>query len=95
MLEIYNQTVDLSRRVVSYALKGMSFREFLEFEYNLKLEKQSLVAILNSHREIANRIIFDFKILPAFKKYLQNGKRFSKQNTTLVVRLTVLKKLFS
>jgi len=73
MLEIYQQSVDLSRRVISYELKGLSFREFLEYEYNLKLEKRSLEDILNNHREIANSIIFDFKILPAFKKYLQIG----------------------
>jgi len=73
MLEIYQQSVDLSRRVVSYELKGLSFREFLEYEYNLKLEKQRLEDVLNHHREIANTIIFDFKILPAFKKYLQIG----------------------
>ena len=73
MLEIHQQSVDLSRRVVSYELKGLSFREFLEYEYNLKLEKQRLEDILSNHREIANSIIFDFKILPAFKKYLQTG----------------------
>ena len=73
MLEIYQQSVDLSRRVVSYELKGLSFREFLEYEYNLKLEKQKLEDILSNHREITNSIIFDFKILPAFKKYLQIG----------------------
>jgi predicted AAA+ superfamily ATPase len=73
MLEIYQQSVDLSRRVVSYELKGLSFREFLEYEYNLKLETQRLKDILSNRREIANSIIFDFKILPAFKKYLQIG----------------------
>ncbi|MDR2621904.1 MAG: AAA family ATPase [Dysgonamonadaceae bacterium] len=73
MLEIYQQSVDLSRRVVRYELKGLSFREFLEYEDGLKLEKYSLEDILSHHREIANSIIFDFKILPAFKKYLQTG----------------------
>ena len=73
MLEIYKQSVDLSRRVVSYELKGLSFREFLQYEYNLKLETKGLEDILNNHREIANSIIYDFKILPAFKKYLQVG----------------------
>jgi len=73
MLEIYQQSVDLSRRVVAYELKGLSFREFIEYEYNQKFEKQSLTAVLSNHRDIANSIIFDFKILPAFKKYLQIG----------------------
>jgi predicted AAA+ superfamily ATPase len=73
MLEIFQQSVDLSRRTVRYELKGLSFREFLEYEYGLKLEKYSLEDILKHHREIANSIIFDFKILPAFKKYLQTG----------------------
>ncbi|MCL2040813.1 MAG: AAA family ATPase [Bacteroidales bacterium] len=73
MLEIYKQSVDLSRRVVSYELKGLSFREFLEYEYGHKFDKLALEDILKNHREIANSIIFELKILPAFKKYLQNG----------------------
>ena len=73
MLEIYKQSVDLSRRVVSYELKGLSFREFLAYEYGHKFDKLTLEDILKNHREIANSIIFELKILPAFKKYLQNG----------------------
>jgi predicted AAA+ superfamily ATPase len=73
MLEIYKQSVDLSRRVVSYELRGLSFREFLDYEYGHKFEKQTLDNILKNHREIANSIIFELKILPAFKKYLQVG----------------------
>jgi hypothetical protein len=45
----------------------------LDFEYGIKYAKYSLEDILSNHREIANSIIFDFKILPAFKKYLQTG----------------------
>ena len=97
MLEIYQQSVDLSRRVVSYELKGLSFREFLEYEYNLKLEKQGLATILNSHREIANSIIFDFKILPAFKKYLQTGYypfyKKSKENYYYAIQQSINKTL--
>ena len=73
MLEIYKQSVDLSRRVVSYELKGLSFREFLEYEYGHKFDKLKLEDILKNHREIATGIIFELKILPAFKKYLQHG----------------------
>jgi len=73
MLEIYRHSVDLSRRVVSYELKGLSFREFLEFEYGVRYPKYSLEDIVSNHRAISNGIIFDFKILPAFKKYLQTG----------------------
>jgi predicted AAA+ superfamily ATPase len=73
ILEIYSRSVDLSRRVVSYELKGLSYREFLEFEYGAKYPNHSLEEILSSHRDITNEIIFDFKILPAFKMYLQTG----------------------
>ena len=97
MLEIHQQSVDLSRRVISYELKGLSFREFLEYEYNLKLEKQSLTAILSNHREIANSIIFDFKILPTFKKYLQTGYypfyKKSKENYYYAIQQAINKTL--
>jgi predicted AAA+ superfamily ATPase len=97
MLEIHQQSVDLSRRIVSYELKGLSFREFLEYDYNLKLEKQNLEDILSNHREIANSIIFDFKILPAFKKYLQTGYypfyKKSKDNYYYAIQQTINKTL--
>ena len=97
MLEIYQQSVDLSRRVLSYELKGLSFREFLEYEYNLKLEKQNLATILSHHREIANSVIYDFKILPAFKKYLQIGYypyyKKSKENYYYAIQQSINKTL--
>jgi len=97
MLEIFQQSVDLSRRVVSYELKGLSFREFLEYEYNLKLEIQCLKDILINHREIAGSIIYDFKILPAFKKYLQIGYypfyKKSKENYYYAIQQAINKTL--
>ena len=37
MLEIFNASVDFSRRVVVYELKGLSFREFLKYDNELEL----------------------------------------------------------
>jgi hypothetical protein len=69
----------------------------LEYEYNLKLEKLSLEDILSNHFEIANNIIFDIKILPAFKKYLQVGYypfyKKSKENYYYAIQQAINKTL--
>lgn len=37
LLEILNARADLSRRALADNLQGLSFREFLEFKYNIKI----------------------------------------------------------
>ena len=64
---------DLSRRQTEYHLKGMSFREFLEFEAGIRISAVSLEEIKSSHRKIAAKICKDQKIIPLFKQYLKCG----------------------
>jgi Predicted ATPase (AAA+ superfamily) len=73
MLEIFNASVDFSRRVVVYELKGLSFREFLKYDNELELPAFGLSDILKNHRTIASEISSKIKILPEFKKYLEYG----------------------
>lgn len=73
-LEIYKGEADLSRRVMTYELPGLSFREFLILEGYKNLEKYSLNDILTRHEEITPNIIEELKHpLPLFKNYLEYG----------------------
>ena len=73
ILEIYKAQADLSRRSVMYALRGLSFREFLYFEDIITLPPFPLEEILDKHTELASEIVTKVKILPAFHNYLQYG----------------------
>ena len=73
MLEIYKSESDLSRRAVTYLLKEMSFREFIEFETGIKFDAFPLEVILDNHNEIAQNILEKIKPIPLFTKYLEFG----------------------
>jgi len=73
MLEIFNASVDFSRRVVVYELKGLSFREFLKYEYKIEMPVFELNDIIKNHRTIASEIASKLKILPELNKYIEYG----------------------
>lgn len=73
VLEIYKGDADLSRRAVSYELKGLSFREFLSIEKKIDLAPVNLKYILENHQNLATVITATVKILPLFKQYLKIG----------------------
>lgn len=72
-LEIYRGESDLSRRVISYAMSGLSFREYLKFMENSEFKVLSISEILKNHTDIANSINEKIKPLAMFKKYLEYG----------------------
>ncbi len=77
-LEIHKGTHDLSRRAHLLNMHGMSFREFLELELDLKLSKLKLDDILSNHITIALEISsklqdLNTRLLPLFKRYLKIG----------------------
>jgi predicted AAA+ superfamily ATPase len=77
-LEIEKGSFDLSRRAIVYNMVGMSFREFLELNYPLKLGSYTLDDILKNHIDISTDIIeklktIDKKVLETFKEYLRYG----------------------
>jgi len=73
MLEIYKSESDLSRRAITYNLKEMSFREFIEFETQQEFPVYSLSQILENHNEITIGLLEKIKPLPLFDKYLKTG----------------------
>ena len=73
MLEIHKGEADLSRRAVTYHLHGLSFREFLQFEYGYKMEVLPLSDILTKHIELAMNVSKQLKPLVAFNEYLTYG----------------------
>jgi predicted AAA+ superfamily ATPase len=72
-LDIYRGEADLSRRVVSYLLAGLSFREYLIFTIGVSFDAFKIEDISNNHRSLSRMITEDFRPLPAFRKYLEVG----------------------
>lgn len=72
-LDIYRGEADLSRRVVSYMLAGLSFREFLQFTKQVDFEMVNITEIVKDHRDLSRRISDKLRPLPAFRKYLEVG----------------------
>lgn len=69
ILDIFKGTDDLSRRVLLYRMPGMSFREYLNKQFQLNLPAYSLEQILNQEVK-ATGVKFP---LATFKEYLING----------------------
>jgi len=68
ILDLYHGYGDLSRRLVSYQLPGLSFREYLLFNSNINLKPTTLFDIVNQKSD------FDIKKpLMHFKNYLTWG----------------------
>jgi len=73
LLEVYKGEADLSRRAITYHLYGLSFREFLEFEYGIKLAAISVDEIISNHVNFATLIASKIKPLVAFNEYIRYG----------------------
>ena len=73
IIDISKQEADISRRAVMYELSGLSFREYLELHYNLRLPVIQLEEILSPETSLREVFSFDFKPLAYFKEYLQYG----------------------
>lgn len=72
-LDIYRGEADLSRRVITYNLPGLSFREYIELTQGEKFEAVSLSEVFENHLEISIAISEKIHPLPLFKSYLQHG----------------------
>jgi uncharacterized protein len=84
LLEILNARADLSRRADMYALQGLSFREYLNFELEKNLSSYSLEEIIQNHFAIAGDITKELKPLQYFDAYLKSGYYpFYKENRLL------------
>lgn len=72
-LDIYRGESDLSRRVITYELPGMSFREYLKLKKGLNFPVFSLDEIQKNHTSITTEIAKSFHPLPVFHEYLKTG----------------------
>ncbi|WP_369427728.1 AAA family ATPase [Membranihabitans maritimus] len=72
-LDIYHGESDLSRRVISYYLPGLSFREYIILNNTIEFSPITLEEIVQSHRRISLDTTNQFQPLPIFKDYLQYG----------------------
>lgn len=73
LLEVYKGEADLSRRVITYHLYGLSFREFLAYEYDIKLNPITVDEIMLNHTKLAMTIGAKIKPLVAFNEYIRYG----------------------
>lgn len=73
IIDISKQEGDLSRRALMYELKGLSYREFLDFQYGIKFPKLSLEEILTSEGIVRKKFPQEFKPLANFQEYLRFG----------------------
>jgi predicted AAA+ superfamily ATPase len=73
ILELQKGDADLSRRMISYTLKPMSFREYLEISEIYTSESFSLEELLASHVKITKEILAEIKPLRHFSEYLRFG----------------------
>jgi hypothetical protein len=72
-LDIYRGESDLSRRVISYTLPGLSFREYLKLSETADFPSFTLEEIQHRHREISHEVISTIRPLLYFEKYLSKG----------------------
>lgn len=72
-LDIYRGEADLSRRVITYLLAGLSFREFILFTGGINFEAINIDDIRKNHQSLSRMITEDFRPLPVFRKYLEVG----------------------
>jgi len=73
LLEIDNAEADLSRRLRTYHLEGLSFREYLAITGIAQLEPVGISDLLTRHSQIAAGISSKLKVLPHFERYIQQG----------------------
>jgi predicted AAA+ superfamily ATPase len=73
LLEILNARADLSRRAVVYTLQGLSFREYLMLQTDIKFPIYNLEEILENHTNITTEIVNQIRPLAYFETYLKTG----------------------
>ena len=73
-LEITHSKGDLSRRMMLYRLKGLSFREYLNFAYSLQLEPVTFETLSQKHLSLSQDIVRRTPaVLKQFRDYCSWG----------------------
>lgn len=72
-LDILKGKADLSRRIITYRMNGLSFREFLEFKYRFGFSTYSLKEVTGNAVAISKEINSVIKPIKYFGEYLKTG----------------------
>lgn len=73
LIQILNADADLSRRVLSYTMEGLSFREYLQFYKGIHIPVYSLEDILTNYDDICAETNKLCHPQPLFEEYLRVG----------------------
>ena len=73
LIQILNADADLSRRVLSYTMEGLSFREYLQFYKGIQIPVYKLEDILKNYDNICTDINNLCHPQPLFEEYLKVG----------------------
>lgn len=72
-IDLTKSKYDLSRRLVYYELKGLSFREYLNLDQGFDFRPYSLESIIKNHVKHAGEISSKTTVLKEFNSYLSIG----------------------
>lgn len=73
LIQLNNGEGDLSRRIVTYNMPGLSLREYIIFETGIKLEKISLDDLLENPNVFCTKIRKSIRPLEHFNQYIKVG----------------------
>ena len=73
LLQILNADADLSRRVLSYDMAGLSFREYLRFYKNIELPVHTLQEVLEDADAVCDEVCKACHPQPLFEEYMRAG----------------------
>ena len=73
VMRLKEENPDLSGKVVSYNLRGFSFREYLNLMSGHHFPAYALDEVLERHREIARQICAEVRPMAYFQDYLHHG----------------------
>lgn len=73
VMRLKEENTDIKDVVVSYNLRGFSFREFLNLEAGVNFPSYSLDEIMRNHLQITQEICQQVKPLDFFQAYLHHG----------------------
>lgn len=72
-LDLFRGESDLSRRLMTMTLHGLSFREYLSYKHEIVLKKYPLNIILENPASLSSDFPSSFRPLPFFRDYLKSG----------------------
>ncbi|MDO4756269.1 MAG: AAA family ATPase [Parabacteroides sp.] len=73
VMRLKEENPDLSKKVVSYNLRGFSFREFFNLMTGNHIPAFSFEDVIHNHRQIAEEVCSKVKPMAYFQDYLHHG----------------------